>query len=665
MKHNSPGITLQHQLWLLSGMTLAALPHMGRIPVWVSLMYVILTGWMMGGSLFGWPLPDRSRRVLVLAKYALAVAGLFAVIQSYGSLSGRDPGVALLVLLSGFKFLETRSERDFYIAVCLSFILVVTNFFYTQTIPTALFMAVVVLVLTTCFVVLNDRNQGLGVLQRLRLAGILLLQACPLMLVMFLLFPRVPGPLWGLPKDAHSGIVGIDDAMSPGSISQLLNSDALAFRVKFHGDTPEKGRFYWRGPVLTHNDGQRWSRNENLFFPPQNNLENLGNSISYTVTLEPTNQRWLFALEMPPRASDGQLTNDYQILQRKRVQDRIRYDQVSWPDYQLTGESDRVRQAALQLPEGYHPRTIEHARQWRREGMSDQQIIERAMRWFNEEEFYYTRQPPLLEGDNIDEFLFETRRGFCEHYASSFVVLMRAADIPARVVTGYLGATYNPIGDYYNVYQRDAHAWAEVWLDGSGWQRVDPTSAVSPLRVLEGIEHAIPEVRGSFGLAYGNNSLAVEVMRQFIDSWDNLNYQWSQWVLGYGPKRQKELMSFLGFHDVDWQSLTISLVIIIAALLAAIGGWFFLRQPGNREPSRRLYDRFCAKLAQLGMSRRPYEGPHDFAARAARRYPRLKETIMRITGVYVAVRYGSETERLAELRDQVRRFKPGQVVRAG
>lgn len=665
MKTGSPAMQLQHLLWLGLGLSLATLPHLARIPIWVSIMYVILVAWRLSGPLLGWPLPNRPRRLLVLAQYTLAIAGLFAVLKTYGTLSGRDAGVALLVLLSGFKFLEARSERDYYIAVCLGFILVVTNFFYTQSIPTALYMALVVLVLTTCFVVMNDRNRGLGLMQRTRLAGVLLLQACPLMLALFILFPRVPGPLWGLPKDAHSGITGIDDAMTPGSISKLLQSDALAFRARFHGRVPEKGRFYWRGPVLTYNDGRQWSRDESLFFAPENKLTNLGEAITYTITLEPTNQRWLFALEMPPGASDGRLINDYQILRHKRIRDRIRYDQVSWPDYRLSDESPRVLRAALQLPEGYHPRTIELARQWRDEGLGDRQIIDRIMRRFNQEKFYYTPKPPLLEGDNIDQFLFETRRGFCEHYASAFVVLMRAAGIPARVVTGYLGATYNPVGDYYNIYQRDAHAWAEVWLQDRGWQRVDPTSAVSPLRVLEGIDRAAPEVGRAFGFEYGNHSLAVEIMRQFIDSWDNLNYQWSQWVLGYGPKRQKELMHYLGFEDIDWTGLTLGLVVAIGVILTVIAAWFFLRHPRDPEPARRLYDRFCRKLEKYGLCRQPFEGPLDFAARVCRRHPRLKHVIMCITDHYIAVRYGSDPGRLEEFRLQVERFDPGSIIKAG
>ncbi len=660
---SAPELRLQHLLWLGLGISLSMAPHVSRIPLWVVIMYVTLLSWRLSGPLLGWPLPNRSWRLLVLAQYVLAVIGFLAILKNYGNLTGRDPGVALLVLLSGFKFMETRTERDYYFGLCLGYILVVTNFFYTQTIPTALYMLLVVLVLTSCFIALNDRNQALSVTQRLRSAGLLLAQACPLVLVMFILFPRVPGPLWGMPKDAHSGITGIDDSMAPGSISELLRSDALAFRVKFTDAPPQKSRMYWRGPVLTFNDGQRWSRNKAILFGPQNTLTNLGAAVEYSVILEPTNQAWLFALDMPYHRSIGKLTNDYQVITSKRIRERIRYDMASYPDYRLDDEIELARDAALQLPPGFHPRAVQLAADWRQQGLSDEEIVETAMRRFREEEFYYTLKPPLLEGDNVDQFLFETRQGFCEHYASAFVVLMRAAGIPARVVTGYLGATYNPIGDYYNVYQRDAHAWAEVWIEGKGWQREDPTSAVSPLRVLEGIEDALPELAGSFTFDYGKNSLAYQVMRQFVDSWDNLNYRWSQWVLGYGPKRQREFMQMLGFGDIDWRGLTFGLVASIFLILSGISLWIYLRRLDRGEPARRLYDQFCKRLARLGVSRRASEGPRDYATRAARRYPSLRQSIEQITGLYIAVRYRSHPEHLLQLKHAIRNFRPSRKLR--
>lgn len=648
-------------LWLSLGVTLAMLPHVSRIPIWVSIMYFALVGWRLFGPLLGWPLPNRNWRTLVIAQYILAGIGVLAVFKAYGNLSGRDPGVALLVLLAGFKFMESRSERDYYIGICLGYILVVTNFFYTQTIPTAIYMTLVVIVLTTCFIVLNDRNRVLDIRRLLQMSGKLLLLACPMMLVMFVLFPRVSGPLWGMPKDAHSGLMGIDDSMAPGSISELLQSDALAFRVKFKQSPPGKSRMYWRGPVLTYNNGQRWSRNKALLFKPKNQLSNLGEAVEYSVTMEASNHDWLFALDMPYHPSFGKLTNDYQIVTRKKIRERIRYDMASYPDYQIEDEIDLARNAALQLPSGFHPRTVELARQWQEQGLSDEQITEKVMRWFQEEEFYYTLKPPLLEGDHIDQFLFESRQGFCEHYASAFVVLMRAAGIPARVVTGYLGATYNPIGDYYNVYQRDAHAWAEVWLEGKGWQRMDPTSAVSPLRVLEGIEEALPELAGSFSFDYGKTSLTYEVLRQLVDSWDNLNYNWSQWVLGYGPQRQKELMQMIGFRNSDWQNLTFSLTILLLIMLFLFGFMLFMYRPRHEDAARLLYDRFCKKLARAGLKRSGHEGPIDFARRASRRFPRLRNQIEQITELYISIRYRSKEEFLPELKSQVYSFQPGKT----
>ncbi len=657
LQDTSQPVRLLHLGWLATGITLAMLPHVTRIPIWVSVMFLVLTGWRLSGPLLNWPLPNRRRRSLVLAQYVLAGIGAFSIYSTYGNLSGRDPGVALLVLLAGFKFIESNTERDYYIGLCLGYILVVTNFFYTQTIPTALYMSFVVFVLTCCFIVLNDRNQALGIQSLVKLSGKLLLLACPIMLVMFVLFPRVPGPLWGLPKDAHSGLTGIDDSMAPGSISELLQSNALAFRVKFNQDPPQKSKLYWRGPVLTSSNGVRWTRDRSLHFPPQNSLKNLGQAIEYTVTLEPTNHDWLFGLDLPYEPETGRLTNDYQIVTRKKIRERTRYDLVSYPDYEIKQESILALKAALRLPEGFHPRTVATAQDWREQGLTDQQIIDKAMRWFQEDEFYYTLKPPRLTGDHVDQFLFQSRQGFCEHYASAFVVLMRAAGIPARIVTGYLGGKYNPIGDYYNIYQRDAHAWTEVWLQDSGWQRIDPTSAVSPLRVLEGIEDAIPELGGSFSFDYGKTSLAYEILRQFVDSWDNVNYRWSQWVLGYGPQRQQELMHIIGFRFTDWQGLTISLSIVVLALLLATAIWLFTRRQAETEPAKQLYNHFCRQLARAGLPRYANEGPQDFAWRAGRRFPRLRGAIDQITQLYVSVRYHSNQADLPELRTRIRQFQ--------
>jgi transglutaminase-like putative cysteine protease len=287
---------------------------------------------------------------------------------------------------------------------------------------------------------------------------VLLLQAIPLMLVLFLLFPRIQGPLWGLPHDAHAGLSGLSDNMSPGSLNSLILSDAVAFRAAFRGRIPEAKALYWRGPVLWDYDGRTWTAPRFVF--NANELPSGEPTIEYTVTLEPHNKRWLFALEMPTqRPPRAVATRDMQLLSATPVRSRMRYDMSSQLQAAYGAEDgESILQRALQLPEGYNPRTLDHAKELRRKYRDDRQLVSAVLTDFRNENFVYTLSPPLLGQHAVDEFLFDTRRGFCEHYASAFTVLMRAVGIPARVVTGYQGGQVNPVGDYVLIRQADAHA---------------------------------------------------------------------------------------------------------------------------------------------------------------------------------------------------------------
>jgi transglutaminase-like putative cysteine protease len=421
-------------------------------------------------------------------------AALIGIYITFGTLAGRDAGVAMLVVLSGFKVLESTGTRDFYIASFIGYFLIITNFIYTQSIPIAIFMCVVITIMTASLITYNDTGKRLSVATRLRLSGSLFIQAVPIMLVLFLLFPRVAGPLWGLPKDAHTGLTGIDDEMAPGSISHLVQSDAVAFRAKFQGRKPRPEQLYWRGPVLWFSDGHKWTVGRKQYGGFSTPINTFGQASRYEITMEPTNKHWLFALEIPRDAPEqSYLTQDLQLKTRSPVRERKRYTLTSYTHFQIGINHPAELLRALQLPKGRHRKTVQLAHKWRQESNTPGEIIERALDWFRNDDFYYTLTPPLLRGDSVDEFLFSTKQGFCEHYAAAFVILMRAAGIPARVVTGYLGGEFNPIGDYIIIRQRDAHAWAEVWIGEEGWQRIDPTAAVSPTRINEGIENAIPD----------------------------------------------------------------------------------------------------------------------------------------------------------------------------
>lgn len=643
-------------LWLAAGVSMAVLPHMLHIPVWSSLLFSMLLILRMS-------LDKRSRAVAWIRTlpFKLLLGGVIfsGVFVSYGTIVGRDAGVVLLVLLGGMKMLEISSERDYYISAYIAFLLILTNFFYVQTLGVSVYLGVTLVVLIAALLSFNDRDQDLQIRPRLQSAAVLFLNALPLMLIMFLMFPRFNGPLWGLPKDALSGLTGIDDEMSPGSISQLILSDEVAFRVEFNGPIPAKSDLYWRGPVLWYTDGFKWvpdrPRKSSVKFIPKSD------PIRYTVTLEPTDKNWLFALELPQvPTADSNLSHDMQLRTRRPVITRTRYEMTSYPDYLLLSEDRTELQNALQLPGNYHQRAIALAKSWRAEGLNDREMIGRAMRYFHDEKFYYTLTPPILPDDTVDDFLFDTRQGFCEHYAAAFTVLMRGAGIPARVVTGYQGGTVNTVGNYLVVNQRDAHAWSEVWLgDTEGWVRVDPTSAVSPSRVSEGIQSAIPQTLINVPLGIYNNAFTRNVWERFSNTFDAINNRWNQWVLGYDRNRQRLLLGRIGLGELNRDELMVGMIVVIVLCLSLLAYGLFSRIHKNEDQARYWYNRFRKRLQRAGIPILAHEGPQDLAYRACRRRADLAEAINSISDCYIEVRYANQAERLEELKTLVRSFRPG------
>jgi transglutaminase-like putative cysteine protease len=635
--------------WLLASLALAIAPHLARMPLWVGPLCLALGLWRLAVARRNGRLP---KRWLLFLLAAAASAGIFG---HYHTLFGRDAGVALLVVMSALKLMEIKTLRDTMVVIFLSYFLVITSFLYSQAIPTALYLLLVVLVTTATMIGYNDVNNGLSVRPRLRLAGILLAQAVPLMLVLFVLFPRV-GPLWGLPKDAHAGMSGLSDSMSPGTISQLIRSEAIAFRAKFDGPPPHKNLRYWRGPVLWDYDGRTWSTRQPLDGTPAQ-LVPLGKALRYTVTLEPHNQRWLFALDLPATLPpDSSAGGDLQILAQTPVQQRLRYSLASYTQYRLDPDPGaKENERALRLPARANPQALELAARWRGTLKNPQAIVNQALGMFRNEAFVYTLNPPLLGQQAVDDFLFQTRRGFCEHYASAFVFLMRAAGIPARVVTGYQGGEMNPLGDYLIVRQSDAHAWAEVWLEQEGWVRIDPTGAVSPDRIESGIAAALPGAELPPALL----QLDADWLRHTRLSWDLLNNNWNQWVLGYGQERQSRFLSRFHTALASWQGMAVAMVTGIAALLLGIALWMLWHTPRRgHDPVRAAYEKFCARLARRGIARLPHEGPADFAVRATLMRPDLARQIDLITQLYIKLRYERHGAAARDLKQAVRRFRP-------
>ncbi|HKQ23935.1 MAG TPA: DUF3488 and transglutaminase-like domain-containing protein [Burkholderiales bacterium] len=636
---------------LVVSVALVMAPHAWHLPLWIAAFgaMVLLTRFYLGYRRK--PLPSRW---LLLAAALAAVAG---VALSYRTLYGRDVSVALLTVMAALKLMEMSKPRDTMIVVLLAYFLVITNFFYSQSIATALYMLAIVWIITATMINLQHQAGSPSLAAVLRHAASLIAQGVPIMLALFLLFPRVEGPLWGLPQVNYGARSGLSDVMSPGDVSSLSLSDDVAFRVLFETRPDKPSQLYWRGPVLWDFDGRTW-RTGQIYTANSVEFEALGPPLNYTVTLEPHDQRWMFAIDLPMRAAPkSYFSVDYQMLARRPVRERIRYDMQSVPSYRTGINEHRMHLLrALRLPEEAAPRTRTLAASWRAELSRDRDIMLRALSMFREQPFIYTLAPPELGQNPVDQFLFETRSGFCEHYASAFTFLMRAAGIPARVVTGYLGGEINPVDGYLIVRQSEAHAWTEVWLQSEGWIRVDPTAAVSPLRIESGLAAAVPET-DQVSLRARNR---LQWLRKAGFAWDAVANSWNQWVLGYNPERQVRFLSHVGMEQATWQNMVIALMTASGLILLALGLLLLMRLSARRmDPVQRAYARFCQAMARRGAPRKPSEGPRDFAARLSLQIPHLKETVQRIAALYVALRYGGEKNPrvLEEFRQAVKALR--------
>jgi protein-glutamine gamma-glutamyltransferase len=630
--------------WLLVTAVLVVAPHFEHQPAWLSLFCSLVFAWAAWLWWSDQRLPGRWLLMLIV------IGGCAGIWIEFRTLFGRDTGVALLVMLMALKLLELKSRRDAVVVVTLAYFLLLTHYFYSQSIATGLWLLVALWIVTATLIRIHG-GAAASLRGTLRHSAVLAGQALPFMLVLYLLFPRVAGPLWGLPQDAHAGRTGLSETMAPGNIANLARSGEIAFRVLFDGAMPPRDKLYWRGPVLEEFDGRTWRPYAGI--TPRPRLDLLGPPIAYESTLEGHNQGWLLALDapnsLPPETSlSGTLTANA----RQPVSTRQRFRFVSTLDYRFNvSESQPILTRNLQLPDGRNPRSLELARRWRGEQIQPEAIIGKALELFSAE-FTYTLQPPLLGEDGVDEFLFTTRRGFCEHFAAAFVVLMRAAGIPARVVTGYQGGDRNPVDGYLVVRQSDAHAWAEVWLAELGWVRVDPTAAVSPLRVESGIAGALPDGEPLPALL----QVRTDWLRTLRHRWEAINNAWNQQVLGFDRERQRRMMESLGIPDADWRSLATALAGISGLLLVAVMAWALYHRP-RRDPAAQLWHAALRHLARRQVDCAPWETPLALLARLRSEQPSLAEPVAHVVEAYLEARYGQPDKDLATLRDAVARLR--------
>lgn len=620
--------------WLLAALTLVLVPHMLRLPLWITLLFGALALWRLGAARMRWGMAPGWLRV------ALALAGFAAIGVQFRAWGGQEAGIALLVVMMSLKLTEAVRKRDGLVLVFVGYILVIGEFLFSQSLPTLFYMFAVTWMITATLLHLTHPTGGIPLRPRFRMAGAVLLQALPLAAILFLLFPRVPGPLWGVPA-GQAAVSGLTDRMEPGGIAELSLSEAVAFRVNFDGVVPPPRDRYWRGPVLRNFDGRAWTQGD-ITAHPDFRFDALGPPLRYEVTLEPHRYRWLFALDLPAAAPEGTaISRTFQVVAPGPVRERRRYALTSHTAYRTGPEGSAFElQRTRQLPPVGEPRARAFAEGLRARYDDPRDIADAVLLHFNREPFHYTLYPPLLGEDAIDAFLFDTRRGFCEHYAGAFTFLMRAAGIPARVVLGYQGGELNPIGDYLIVRQSDAHAWVEIHLDGEGWVRVDPTAAVAPDRIEYGSggagsleETPLQALRGVFWV----NMMILRL--------DDLNNRWNLFVLGYDRERQRDLAARLGFRDAEYGTLVSLMVALLAAVMTVLAAWLAwrMRPSAARDRALRLYRRLQRAVEKHGVTPgSPAEGPRDYAARVISARPELAAPVTAFIDAYVGHRYGRD-----------------------
>lgn len=599
------------------------------------------------------------RQVPKALRFLLTVVALLAIVWAFGlgvatRSIGRDAASALLTVMLGMKLLELQTLRDGRAAAAFSIFAVMAAFLQDQgptTLVLAVFAAIAILSAMSQLAETESpdhsnasrRAPGSGnALQRIHATAMLSLVSLPLAVVGFFLFPRLAQPIWGMPANSVAARVGLSEDMSPGDISQLFIDDTPVLRVTFAGAVPPPPLRYFRGPVLSNFDGRRWTRG---FWSsrPAADLVDPDGWIEYEVEQEPTDRRYLFALDILNEAPTGASLSWGRAVQLGQPQARLirqKYRSATRYAFEPTLRQT-FRAATTQLPSGFNPQTLQLARDWAATG-GPEDVINRALQWFNAE-FTYTLEPELLGRNSVDDFLFETKRGYCEHFASAFVVLMRAAGVPARVVTGYQGGALNPLGNYLVVRNSDAHAWAEVWLEGRGWTRVDPTSAVAPERIERGSQSLRPE------------SALTDYLQPLRNAADWLRRGWNDLVLGYNATRQQRLLRPLGIEQADWQQLAFAL---IAAASMAIGLtlWFLLRKPNDpRHPVMVAWHRLLDRLAKRGYKKPAHRDVEAWASEQLAAIGDAASPLVRLAHRYQAWCYArqdrpDDDELLADLK---------------
>jgi len=638
--------------WAAAAFAAGVLLNIDRIPLWVSVAAITLVAWRLLAAARPVGLPG------VLARTLIALVLVAAVLLRFHTLNGLSAGTALLALMGAIKVLETRLQRDQYIVTGAAvFLLLAACLDRQDLVRTPLYLTQAWLCCAALAVV-GSGSPKIGGWAATWLAGRTLLFAMPLALLLFVFLPRLPGSFWALPRPERA-VTGLSDTMSPGSITELTSSYDVAFRAWFEGAPPPPQERYWRGPVLHSFDGFTWSRGR---FYRQQTLEYLGAAYHYRIALEPTAQRWWFSLDTATGApsSKAHFSYDYTLMGAESVTELTSYTLTSHTSSRSEGPLSAIaRESDTSLPSNRNSRSRDLARKLRVQAGTDAAFVDSVLQFLHDGGFRYSLTPPALDFDSVDDFLFNTRLGFCGHYASAFVSLMRAGGVPARVVTGYLGGEWNPIGQYFVVRQSDAHAWAEVWLEGRGWSRVDPTAVVEPERLQRGILDLLPNAVS----APARFVRSTPWLEAALQRWDALNTWWNNRVVKFSYDDQLKILERLGFDAPGARELGWAFSAVLVTWLLWIA-WQVGRNASASRPDRlgRVYARLCRKLARAGLARESHQGPLAYADVVSRRRPDLEPIARSLVMRYAHLRYGRPARdpasaEVASFEREVARFK--------
>ena len=618
-------LSLPAYYWVLIAQLFVILPHAAYLPLWL-IGFAIITIIAQLPSIKAKFKPTRLKRLYQVMQMLGFLLGLAGLSLTYGAAFGLDMGVGFLVLCLVSKLWELYKRRDAYVVLNLSLFVIAGLFLLDQGLVTTLQAVAATIIVLLAFITLNDDSNTSGD-GRMRTLGVLGVSALPLLVVLFLFFPRLP-PLWSVQLSSSQATTGVSDSMSPGDIASLSQSTELAFRVEFAQARPAQSELYWRGLVFSDFDGVTWRPNRRVQQqwqpgrqPPNWLARSLATATtktepkSYEITLEPTQQQWLFGLDYSlPQNKDTRLTSDFTLIKEEPVSEQLRYEVLRYAPMQIDPILDEVSRAAnLTLPSAGNLQTQNLAKQlFAQSGSDPERYIQAIQRWINQTEFRYTLSPPPLDEDRIDSFLFETKAGFCEHYSSSFTFMMRAVGIPARVVAGYQGGEMSRGGNVWEVRQMDAHAWSEVWLEGQGWVRVDPTAFVAPERVEQGMD-ALTQSRGASLFGEGAAAQVSYQQYQMLQALrrlsDQASYYWQKDVVGYDQDKQAgSLLKWFNIRSISEQIawLAASAITVISLLVFMI--WYRRRKQWH--PADRPLIKLSSKVAKndRALSRHDNEG---------------------------------------------------------